>query len=350
MILDELPPSRSLSARNSTHMSEQALGNTEYVSFARTAQITRMCQLAPFVVMAYDHMITFDEEVSGSTKVLSQKRSWSPTKVLYLILRYGGNLYALQNAAGAQFVHDLHPPLNLICCGLTPVFLQPAFLTETSSKLYVINKYMRNLAKLLGVYMMHIYALYDKSKKVLLFLGIAYIVEIAVMSTILIFSNVAGGVTNEPFPGINICTNSLVADGFSFWVAPLTYESLLCCFAIWIGFKRSQVDTPPGLVFGTRLVDVVVKGNVLYFACVVLTMIVNTVMWSIPSLSPQWMEVPEGFAEAIGVIAGCRLVLHVRGVASPTSLDSTTAVPSQVVFEYPMQLLTCAPESDLDRA
>ncbi|KIJ67241.1 hypothetical protein HYDPIDRAFT_107983 [Hydnomerulius pinastri MD-312] len=34
----------------------------EYISVARVVQVTRICQ-SPYVVMFYDHILTFDQEV-----------------------------------------------------------------------------------------------------------------------------------------------------------------------------------------------------------------------------------------------------------------------------------------------
>ncbi|KIJ61113.1 hypothetical protein HYDPIDRAFT_31623 [Hydnomerulius pinastri MD-312] len=35
----------------------------EYIDVARVVEITRMCQLVPYVAMVYDHLLTFDQEL-----------------------------------------------------------------------------------------------------------------------------------------------------------------------------------------------------------------------------------------------------------------------------------------------
>jgi len=49
----------------------------------------------------------------------------------------------------------------------------------------------------------------------------------------------------------------------------------------------------------------------------------------------EWIEVPEGFAHAVVVIAGCRLILHIRNAASPPLIDETFH-QLQLAFVYPM--------------
>ncbi|KIJ64036.1 hypothetical protein HYDPIDRAFT_112557 [Hydnomerulius pinastri MD-312] len=53
----------------------------EYISIARVVQITHICQLAPCVVIFYDHILTFDQEVEHIWK-----SSRSLNTVVYLIV------------------------------------------------------------------------------------------------------------------------------------------------------------------------------------------------------------------------------------------------------------------------
>ncbi|KIJ62718.1 hypothetical protein HYDPIDRAFT_114409 [Hydnomerulius pinastri MD-312] len=73
-------------------------------------------------------------------------------------------------------------------------------------------------------------------------------------------------------------------------------------------------------------------GNVLYFLGILLSFIVNAAMWQL--LGSQWMEIPEGFPQASEIIAGCRLVLHIRSAPAPT--PHTTGIFSTAV-EIPME-------------
>ncbi|KIJ59357.1 hypothetical protein HYDPIDRAFT_33225 [Hydnomerulius pinastri MD-312] len=62
----------------------------EYISVARVVQIIRICQMVPCILMFYDHILTFDQEVEHIWK-----SSWSLNTVVYIILRYSGSATGL---------------------------------------------------------------------------------------------------------------------------------------------------------------------------------------------------------------------------------------------------------------
>ncbi|KIJ60035.1 hypothetical protein HYDPIDRAFT_32614 [Hydnomerulius pinastri MD-312] len=327
----------------------------EYINASRIDQVTRICQLAPYVAMVYDHILTIDQEVEHIW------RSLSLSTVLYVMLRYGGTAATLVNAFGASLhLSFTHVRLISIVC---PAFLAQA---SASNELYVVQNtvafpicvhptegstgkvfiVLQGWPGSLTVWLvqfilqMRLYALYNHSRKLLYLMGGAYIVEIATMSTILVIANVIANTVNEPASGIFICDDLNTPKIFySFWLAPLVFESILCLLAIWIGIQRSKEHFRPASIRGTRLVNVVIMGNVGYFVGILLACIVNAAMWQ--NLSSQWMEVPEGFFQAIEIIAGCRLILHTRSAATRDP-NATITAPVQI----PLRHLT--PKSNLD--
>ncbi|KIJ67240.1 hypothetical protein HYDPIDRAFT_107979 [Hydnomerulius pinastri MD-312] len=193
---------------------------------------------------------------------------------------------------------------------------------------------------------MRLYVLYNNSKKVLFLTGGAYIAEIVAMSTILGIVGVNVDFLNEPAPGIFICANlNAPKVYYGIWLAPVIFESILCLLAIRIGIQRSKDHLKPALISDTRLVNVIVMGNVMYFVVVLLSCIVNVAMWQ--NLGSQWLQVPEGFPLAVEVITGCRLILHIRSAASGAPNDTTIA-STRVGVQYPLQHFL--PKSDLDEA
>lgn len=181
---------------------------------------------------------------------------------------------------------------------------------------------------------LRLYALYNRSRKVLIFMGSAFLVEILAMTTILIIANLTSGTSSEPIPGVKICTNEDTSNSFYvFWLPILCFEFLLCSLAVRAGIQRSRDDI--GFIpLSNRvfLLDVLVKGNVGYFLVIFFVGVVNAVMWG--ALSPEWVEVPEGFPHGVAVIAGCRLILHIRNAATPPSEDT---FQGSLAFEYPLQ-------------
>ncbi|KAI6123938.1 hypothetical protein EDD16DRAFT_1147278 [Pisolithus croceorrhizus] len=168
-------------------------------------------------------------------------------------------------------------------------------------------------------------------------MGSAFVAEILAMTAILITANLTSGSTNEPIPGLKFCTNTGVTNSFYvFWVPVLCFECILCSLAIWAGVRRSRNTTNPISVSNKiRLLDVLIKGNVGYFLVIFLVSVATAVMWG--TLSEEWIEVPEGFPLAATVIAGCRLILHLRDAATPPQEETFL---ESLAFEYPMQRIS----------
>ncbi|KAI5991092.1 hypothetical protein F5J12DRAFT_470548 [Pisolithus orientalis] len=272
-----LVPTRTLQKMQSTTAAD-------FLRLVQIARLTRMCQL-PSVVMVYDYLISVDQEVEQIWK-----RPRTTTTILYLILRYFGTL-----------------------CGWPACFL--VWLVQI-------------------ILQMRLSALYNRSRKVLLLMGSAFLVEILAMIAILITANLTSGTSNEPIPGVKICTNEDTSNSFYvFWLPILCFEFLLCSLAVRAGIQRSR-DEISFMALSNRvfLFDVLIKGNVGYFLVIFLVGVMNAVMWGV--LSPEWVEIPEGFPHAVAVIAGCRLILHIRHAATPTSEDT---LQGSLAFEYPLQ-------------
>ncbi|KIJ59369.1 hypothetical protein HYDPIDRAFT_33233 [Hydnomerulius pinastri MD-312] len=83
--------------------------------------------------------------------------------------------------------------------------------------------------------------------------------------------------------------------------------------------------------------------NVMYFVGVLVSCIINAAMWQ--NLGSQWLQVPDGFPLVVEVIAGCRLILHIRNAASG-GLYNTMITSTRVG----VQLQRFLPQSDLDEA
>ncbi|KAI6022135.1 hypothetical protein BKA83DRAFT_680676 [Pisolithus microcarpus] len=271
----------------------QSTTTADFPTLAKIARITRICQLVSSVVMVYDYLISVDQEVEQIWR-----RPKTTTTILYLILRYFGTL-----------------------CGNTFMIVQgwPACFLVWLVQI---------------ILQLRLYALYNRSRKVLIFMGSGFLVEIMAMTAILVVANLTSGTSSEPIPGVKICTNEDTSNSFYvFWLPILCFEFLLCSLAVRAGIQRSRDDISfiplSNRVF---LLDVLVKGNVGYFLVIFFVGVVNAVMWG--ALSPEWVEVPEGFPHAVAVIAGCRLILHIRNAASPPSEDT---FQGSLAFEYPLQ-------------
>ncbi|KAG6333359.1 hypothetical protein ID866_5735 [Astraeus odoratus] len=112
---------------------------------------------------------------------------------------------------------------------------------------------------------MRLYALYNRSRRIMLVVVSCYVLEIFAMIAMLVMANLTSGTDNQPTPGLTFCTNVDVSNTFYvFWLPLLAYESLLCFLAIRAGIKWSGEGSAQ-IKSNSRLWDVLVRGNVIYF-------------------------------------------------------------------------------------
>ncbi|KAI6104748.1 hypothetical protein EDD16DRAFT_1524606 [Pisolithus croceorrhizus] len=267
-------------SRSSLAQSPQEMQSTttaDFLTLAKIARITRICQLVPSVVMVYDYCrtdmeTTQDDDHNAISRCKSSfcSRGIGPSQPAALAAVLWYSVWCVQCRRCNTF---------MIVQGWPACFL--VWLVQV-------------------ILQLRLYALYNRSRKVLIFMGSAFLVEILAMTTILIIANLTSGTSNKPVANLY----------------PASRDD--------IGFIP-----PSNRVF---LLDVLVKGNVGYFLVIFFVGVVNAVMWG--ALSPEWVEVPEGFPHGVAVIAGCRLILHIRNAATPPSEDT---FQGSLAFEYPLQ-------------
>lgn len=141
------------------------------VQLTRIVQITRFCQVAPSALMVYDYLISIDQEIEHIWK-----RPKTTTTLLYLIVRYFGTIVGLVNTA--VFLSNIS---SNFCYYFLAVQGWPPSLIMWLVQL---------------ILQMRLYALYDCSRKVMSIMGLAFVLEILAMATILLLSNVTSGTTN----------------------------------------------------------------------------------------------------------------------------------------------------------
>ncbi|KAH7909468.1 hypothetical protein BJ138DRAFT_228479 [Hygrophoropsis aurantiaca] len=285
-----------------------SMSNTIIANAARVVQTTRICQLSTCILIIYDHLLTFDQEIEYIWKA-----PWSLPTVLYVIVRYlGGGLGMLDagvfvSQSSSQQVRSF-PCLcsnesNIVYSCQTFFFLQgwPGFLIDWLMQI---------------ILQLRIYAIYDRSKMILAATGVGYVAEIISVSTILAIANENAPITNEPIPGIHICSVLNFPSSFlDIWFPIIAFEGLLCVLAIWAGIMELTARSRLQGVSSVSVVDVIVRGNLFYFFCLLSVCVVNAAMWQ--TLGDSWMEVPEGFTIAIKVVFGCRLILNLPKTFAP---------------------------------
>lgn len=172
---------------------------------------------------------------------------------------------------------------------------------------------------------MRLYALYNRSRRVLFVVVLGFVIEIAVSSgtliriTIFIVNNVLSPTANvASFP------TSEEIDIYLSYSAMGVYELLLFSFALWASIQCLRSPSPANRI-GTRSLRVVlIQGNVMYFLAIWLYLVVFvTVIIAAPA---QYLDIATNLACSLFAITGCQMILHIRSAAS---LSCTSTIVSQ---------------------
>ncbi|KAG2076831.1 hypothetical protein BDR04DRAFT_1002673, partial [Suillus decipiens] len=115
---------------------------------------------------------------------------------------------------------------------------------------------------------LRIYAMYRKSKKILVFTGACFVLEIAAICTVLVLNfDHSLTYTNQPIPGLlNMCATSTINRSFTaIYVPVFCFELLLFILAIYVAFKHMKNTHT---IAGNRIhstMATLLKYNTIYF-------------------------------------------------------------------------------------
>ncbi|KAH7890592.1 hypothetical protein F5I97DRAFT_57671 [Phlebopus sp. FC_14] len=247
--------------------------------------VSRLCQVAGTTLVLWDHFITLDLEF------LYIWKSFSVATVLYVIIRYLGDAAAI--------------------IGVIALLLPPS--NETVS---------RGIQNALGwipliillctqiVLQARIYALCRRSKRILAFMLVLFLAE-AIALFVLIGGAVRSiEVVSIPFVNIKTCLASQ-ADRPSqiVWVIILCFEGILFILVLWIGISHGYTGLRRDF-FGRSVFKSLIRGNVFYFACVMVACITDEAVSRI--LGEEWILIPSAISDTMEVIVGCRLILNLH--------------------------------------
>lgn len=242
--------------------------------------------VAAVSIVVYDYFLTLDLEIEHIWK-----SRWSIGKVLFLINRYYTLTFDLIFYINGQF----NPHLSDAFClrwwrwgGGSGVF---------------------TFALAQMILQLRLYALYGKSKKLLIFMGGCFFIAIATSATLLGFAFVPVVVPSHVIPGVPFCTP--IGDVHLFWtiwIPLLAMEAMLCGLAVYRGISLYRLH---GTTF--RLVEFLVRDSVFYFIIIFVVYFTNTLVF-VFAAEAIW-ECTAIFTVAIASTMANRLLLNVREMA-----------------------------------
>jgi len=247
---------------------------------------SRYASLAASVVIVYDHLLTLDNEFK-----LIWKSSWSIAKALFIINRYYSlisvvvNNYALfgttlTNSGCMRFYH-WQGWTGLIACIIAETILQ-----------------------------MRLYALYFLNKRILCFMIGTFILTVASSAAVLsIVLNRLQARANL-LHGLPCVPLEVPKYFYAFWIPILIFETVLCVLALIRGFQSYQ-DSGSPFHAGKRIIGVLIRDSVGYYAVMFVTYLMCVVVWVV---NIDLLEVPIGFTIAFSCVLGNRVILNVRKI------------------------------------
>lgn len=203
--------------------------------------------VASVTAVAYDWVLT-----SGQEFELLWRRRWSLMTVLYFCVRFIGILYSVLNIASSI------PSLSLTDMDCANIFSTQLWMS------FVVN------AMLSVIMITRLYAMYQRSRKMLIFIVITFVavtiacgVIAAVGSSYLIWEELVIAGTHQCFRRGEVRVLTTIA-----WVIATMWEILALCLAVWIAVRhlRELQQFSRGRRTISNWFTALIKTHVLYFA------------------------------------------------------------------------------------
>ncbi|THV05468.1 hypothetical protein K435DRAFT_834820 [Dendrothele bispora CBS 962.96] len=243
--------------------------------FVADTNVVRAWQVVAAVVVVYDHVLTFDQEVEyiwvrlftitsigHNIKPHAKKRNWSLSKVLFLM-----NRYTTEALLGVHLNNDIGKCQSsfIIVILILNQFLRYLFplFAYRCVKLFNVQGYLHMFLIWLAsfVMMMRISAIYSHARPTVIILISLFIGEVVAMLVVIIIT--LKDVQASAYSSDLICNPLSIAKFFhGFWAVPAIVETILFGFVIRSGLRRLGTKK---MWTGSAVLDVVLRDHLVYF-------------------------------------------------------------------------------------
>lgn len=174
-----------------------------------------------------------------------------------------------------------------------------------------------------GILQLRVYALYNRSKRILVFLLTMCAIEVAVMATLIAVT--IGHLNHLPVASTSTgCYyHGFLGIGAVFWAPGLVYEPILFLLVLYKAWPTKQTIRVP-------LVTRIARDSLFYFVVIFAGLLLSTIIWA---HYPTWINLVMPWSAALPSILGSRLLLNMREAALHREdgsyfLESFTAGPA----------------------
>ncbi|KAH7930290.1 hypothetical protein BV22DRAFT_1125024 [Leucogyrophana mollusca] len=279
-----------------------------------TIQTANFCQLAAAIVVVYDHPVTFRREVD-----LIWNRPWSLMTGLFLVTRYYGDMILMQVITldfvdrSLTCIQSYH---NSICDRIFFRYMVSPFLRiqcmRTNQTRVGLQHFgiVVELWSIQAIMQLRIYAMCQRSKRILIVMLVFFVAEIAATIALLVQYQNANPepATIELIPGFYACDGANISINFTTIYYPfLAFESFLLALSLWAAFiDASRMRKNTGKWRTSPTTKVLVAYSALYFIAIA----IFTIGTMIVPAADIYVHIV--FLLATLIILATRFVLDVR--------------------------------------
>ncbi|KAG2044035.1 hypothetical protein BDR03DRAFT_940604 [Suillus americanus] len=250
-------------------------------------------------MIVYDWALSFRQEFE-----LIWRQRWSLMTLLYVGVRYMGILYSVIY------------PLSMLPFSMTD---------EACTSFWFVEAWISVVVNaMLGVIMMtRIHAMYQRSKKMLIFLVVVLLASTITSGVIMGIANISAVGEEYILSGYRVCMTAITQNGadlgYESLISTAIWEILVLCLAVWIVIKhfRELQQSSGGSTIGDCFMALT-KGHVFYFlvffvvTCLTLGALSPNITYTFSAGAAVYNGIMT-FAQALQMfVLGPRLILSIR--------------------------------------
>ncbi|KAJ6491991.1 hypothetical protein C8R45DRAFT_190354 [Mycena sanguinolenta] len=228
----------------------------QIIALVTNTRTSRTCELALDFLYLYDYVTTLDQEVE-----LMWFKPMSFMKVLFFLNRYVPLVAGFVNAS---------------------IFLNESPTTLTASVRGHWFKFQIGTALAVSaILVIRTWAIYNRSKLLIVILGIIGCLQLAASSTIVGISITRGIPSAEPGPGVFVCAITTPPYFAAYWIPISTFEVTLFVLTLIKGvenFRQTNVSVFSGKS-GQALLKILVRDSIIYFFIIAAVYVGNAAVW-----------------------------------------------------------------------
>jgi len=228
----------------------------------------------------------------------------SLVKVLFFCNRYGvlllagfkafTDIYASPTTTICFTGQSVEIILNIICLAMNQVIMQ-----------------------------IRIHAMYNQNRTLKIIISILFVLEISAELTMGIAKLVSDHVIIAPIPGLqnplSFCDETIPKYFFAYPIPLMGFDSILLALALYKGYIHYW-ESPNKAWFGSRLVGVIVRDSILFFACGFTVNLLNVLIWA---LGPyELFTLGTAWGITVPGLAATHVLINMREAFNQSSSDT----------------------------